>query len=89
MLDIFQSMLFVGALLQAFQTAAGVIEGVGFIAAAAALIGSVISGFGERSVSGMKISLILAIIAGCAFLIVGAFFAAGGWQTQITPTALN
>lgn len=85
-----QDFLFLGAgLLQALQTAAGVIQGIGFLAAAAALIGSVISGFGERSVSGLKISLILAIVAGVAFLIVGAFFAAGGWATQITPGALN
>jgi hypothetical protein len=85
----FDSFLFLGGLLQAFQTAASVIEGVGFVSSAAAIIGAVLSGMGERSLGGMKISLVLAIIAGCAWLITGVFFAAGGWNTNIAPGALN
>lgn len=84
-----QLFFFIGALLEALNTASGVINGVGFVAAAAALIGACISGFGERSVSGLKISLILAVIAGTAFLVAGAFFSAGGWNTTVTPGALN
>jgi hypothetical protein len=83
------NLIFVAALLEALDTAAAVIQGIGFLAAASALIGACISGFGERSISGLKISLILAIIAGLAFLIAQAFFSAGGWTSTITPGALN
>ena len=67
----------------------GLILQIGFVAACAALVGSALGGFRERSISGTKISLILAIICALAYLIVQALFQAGGIQTNISPQAIN
>jgi len=88
--SVFLDSLFLAAgLLQALNTAAAVINGIGLLAAAASLIGACLSGMGERSIAGMKTSLVLAVVAGLAFLIAQAMFAAGGWATQVSPGALN
>ena len=74
---------------QALGSGLGLILGIGFVAAVAALVGSALGGFSERSISGIKISLILAIICALAYLIVQALFAAGGISQNITPQAIN
>jgi hypothetical protein len=82
--------LFLGAgLSSALGQGLGLVLSIGFVAACAALVGSALGGFGERSISGIKISLILAIICALAYLIVKALFDAGGIATNITPSAIN
>lgn len=67
----------------------GLILGIGFLASVTSLVASALGGFGERSLSGIKISLILAIITGLAYLICQAVFAAGGVPQTIAPQAIN
>ena len=67
----------------------GVVLGIGFVAACAALVGAALGGFGERSISGIKVSLVLAIVCALAYLIVQALFTAGGVTQNINPTAVN
>jgi hypothetical protein len=67
----------------------GVVLGIGFVAACACLVAAALGGFGERSVSGIKVSLVLAIVCALAYMIVQALFAAGGITENITPTAIN
>jgi hypothetical protein len=78
-----------GSLSQALGSGLGLILQIGFVAACAALVGAALGGFGERSISGIKISLILAIIWALAYLIVQALFQAGGITTNITPQNIN
>jgi hypothetical protein len=78
-----------GSLSQALGAGLGVILGVGFLASVAALVGAALGGFGERSISGIKISLMLAVVCALAYLIVQALFNAGGITTNITPQAIN
>jgi hypothetical protein len=78
-----------GSLSQALGAGLGVILGVGFLASVAALVGAALGGFGERSISGIKISLVLAVVCALAYLIVQALFNAGGISTNITPQAIN
>jgi len=78
-----------GSLSQALGAGLGVILGVGVLASVAALVGAALGGFGERSISGIKISLVLAVVCALAYLIVQALFNAGGISTNITPQAIN
>jgi hypothetical protein len=79
----------VAALAQALGAGLGVILGIGFVAACACLVAAALGGFGERSVSGIKVSLVLAIVCALAYMIVQALFTAGGITENITPTAVN
>jgi len=67
----------------------GVILGIGFVAACASLVAAALGGFGERSIAGIKVSLVLAIVCALAYLIVTALFQAGGITTNIQPQAIN
>ena len=82
-------LFFAAGLSQALGTAAGVLNAIGFLAAFGCLIGASLSGMGERGIQGIKIALILAIVAGLAFLIAQAIFAAGGATPNITPQPIN
>ncbi|MBV8141688.1 MAG: hypothetical protein JO279_18385 [Verrucomicrobia bacterium] len=79
----------VAALAQALGGGLGVVLGIGFVAACACLVAAALGGFGERSVSGIKVSLVLAIVCALAYMIVQALFTAGGITENITPTAVN
>ena len=74
---------------QAMGSGLGLILGIGFLASCASLVSSALGAFGERSLAGIKISLICAIVCALAYLIVQALFNAGGVPTNITPTAIN
>jgi hypothetical protein len=74
---------------QALGQGLGLILGVGFLASTASLVASALGGFGERSLSGIKISLICAIICALSFLITQALFNAGGVPVNIQPQAIN
>jgi hypothetical protein len=84
-----KSALIFGALLQAIGSGLAIILGFGFLASCAALVASCLGGFGERSIAGTKVSLVLAIICGLAYLIVQAAFAAGGVPQNIQVGQLN
>jgi hypothetical protein len=53
------------------------------------LVAAALGGFGERSIAGIKVSLVLAIVCALAYLIVTALFQAGGITTNIQPQAIN
>jgi hypothetical protein len=89
MLNLKVSLFLAAGLAQALGQGLGVVLGIGFVAACACLVASALSGFGERSISGIKVSLVLAIICALAWLIVTALFQAGGIAQTITPTAVN
>jgi hypothetical protein len=89
MISLFKINFLAAGLTQALGAGLGLILQIGFVAACAALVGSALGGFGERSISGIKISLILAIICALAYLIVQALFNAGGLATNITPQMIN
>lgn len=74
---------------QALGQGLGVVLGVGFVAACASLVAAALGGFGERSIAGIKVSLILAIVCALAYLIVQTLFNAGGISQNITPQAIN
>ena len=76
-------------LTQAMGAGLGLILAIGFLASCASLVASALGGFGERSLAGIKVSLICAIVCALAYLIVQALFNAGGVPTSITPTAIN
>jgi hypothetical protein len=76
-------------LAQALGTAAGIIQAIGLIAVFGGLIGAAVSALSERHLAKVKTSLVIASIGGLAWLIVTAFFAAGGWNATITPAAIN
>jgi hypothetical protein len=78
-----------GGLAQALGSGLGIVLGIGFLAAVASLVAAALGGFGERSISGIKISLVLAIICGLAYIIVNAIFTAGGITQNITPSQIN
>jgi len=86
----FMSELFLAAgLTQALGSGLGLILGIGFLASCASLVASALGGFGERSLAGIKVSLICAIVCALAFLIVQALFSAGGVPVNIQPQAIN
>jgi hypothetical protein len=86
----FDSMLMLGAGLNAaLGQGLGVLLGIGFVASVVALVASALGGFGERSISGTKVSLVLAVICALSWLVVTALFQAGGIAQTITPTAVN
>jgi hypothetical protein len=74
---------------QAMGMGLGLILGIGFLASCASLVASALGGFGERSLSGVKISIVCAIICALAYLITQALFQAGGVPVNITPQAIN
>jgi hypothetical protein len=73
----------------ALGSAAGIIQAIGIIAVFGGVIGAVVSALSEKHLAGVKTCLVIAAIGGLAWLIVTAFFAAGGQATNITPTAIN
>jgi len=87
--NVFTSLPLAAGLSAALGQGLGLILAIGIVAACAALVGSALGGFGERSIAGIKISLILAIVCALAYLIVKALFDAGGIQTNIQPSAIN
>lgn len=92
MITLFSMKLFLSlgaGLGQALGAGLGVITSIGFVASVASLIAAALGGFGERSISGIKVSLVLAIICALAFLIAVALFQAGGVPVNITPTQVN
>jgi hypothetical protein len=79
-----QLILLLGAgLTQAEGQGLGVILGIGFVASVVSLVAAALGGFGERSVSGVKVSLVLACVCGLAFVLTQSFFAAGGVPQNI------
>jgi hypothetical protein len=74
---------------QALGQGLGIVLSIGFLAAVASLVAAALGGFGERSIAGIKVSLVLAIICGLAYVIVQAIFQAGGVGQNITPQAVN
>jgi hypothetical protein len=68
----------VAGLTQAMGAGLGLILAIGFLASCASLVASALGGFGERSLAGIKVSLICAIVCALAYLIVQALFNAGG-----------
>lgn len=79
-----QLLLLLGAgLTQAEGQGLGVILGIGFIACVVSLVAAALGGFGERSVAGVKVSLVLAVVVGLSYLITQAMFAAGGVPSNI------
>ena len=74
---------------QALGAGLGLIFGIGFLASCASLVSAALGGFGERSLSGIKISLVLAVVCALAFLIVQSLFQAGGVPVNIQPTGIN
>ena len=76
-------------LAQALGGAAGIIQGISVVTCFAMLTGATISAMTERHTGTIKICLIIAAIAALAWIIVSAFFAAGGWTSNITPTQIN
>jgi hypothetical protein len=74
---------------QALGSGLGLIMGIGFLSSCASLVASALGGFGERSLGGIKVSLVCAIVCALAYLIVQALFNAGGVPTNITPQAIN
>jgi hypothetical protein len=85
----FLTIVLAAGLSQAEGQGLGLILGIGFLASCASLVSSALGGFGERSLAGIKVSLVLAIICALAYLIVQALFQAGGITTNITPQAIN
>jgi hypothetical protein len=76
-------------LTQAMGAGLGLILAIGFLASCASLVSSALGAFGERSLAGIKISLICAIVCALAYLIVQALFSAGNVPVNITPQAIN
>jgi hypothetical protein len=95
MLDLFLKSAFFaqavggGSLAQAIGKGLGIVLGIGFLAAVASLVAAALGGFGERSISGIKISLVLAIICGLSYLIVNAVFVAGGVPQNVVAAPIN
>ena len=82
----FQLALFLAAGLAAAEgQGLGLILGIGFIGSVVALVASCLGGFGERSIAGVKVSLVLAVICGLSYLIVQALFTSGGIAPNINP----
>jgi hypothetical protein len=86
----FESVLFLAAgLAQALGSAAGIIQGISVVTCFGMLTGATISAMTDRNTGTIKTCLIVAAIAALAWLIVTAFFAAGGFQNNIQPTGIN
>jgi hypothetical protein len=85
----FYSLFLAAGLAQALGAAVGLLQAIGFVASVACLIAAALGGMSERGLQGIKISLILAVIAALAFLIAQALFVAGGANINISPTAIN
>jgi hypothetical protein len=82
--------LILGAsLLQALSGAAGIIAAIGFIVMVGALIGACVEALMQRHVGGVKVAIVIAAVAGLAFVICGAMWAAGGMPNNINITAIN
>ena len=85
------SMPFVAAsLTQALGGAAGLIGAIALVIITAALITGCAEGITQRHVGGVKVSLVIAAVAGLAWVITQAFFTAGGMPTNnITVQNVN
>jgi len=85
-----ESMFVLGAgLAGALGQGLGIIFGIGFVGSCVALLASALGGFGERSIAGVKVSLVLAVVCALSYLIVQALFTAGGIAQNINPAAIN
>jgi hypothetical protein len=80
---------FMAALGGALGIAAGVINAVGLVVVFAGLIGTAVSALGERNVAGIKTSLAISAVGGCAWLLAQAMFAAGGAAPNVTMQAIQ
>ncbi len=83
------SLFLAAGLMQALSNAAGVINAIGFIAVFGGLIGAAIMALSERHIGGVKTAIVIALVAGLAFLIVGALFTAGGQNVNMTIGGIN
>ena len=64
-------------------------QGVSSVTCFAILVGATISAMSDRHTGAIKVYLIIAAVAALAWLIVQAFFAAGGANINIQPQAIN
>lgn len=86
----YEFMFFMAAGLgQALSSAAGIIQVICLVAVFGGLAGAIVGALSERHLAGVQTSLVIAAIGGLAWLIVTAFFAAGGANVNITPTGIN
>jgi hypothetical protein len=82
-------------LAQGFTTSinqmAGILQTLAMLFCFGGLVGAVIQGFGERSITSMKFGLIIAVVAGLAWIITTTVFKSGGnvGGQNITPQAVN
>lgn len=74
---------------QALGGAAGIIGGISMVTTFAMLVGATISAMTERHAGAVKVCLVIAAVAALAWIITTAFFSAGGFTPNITPTAIN
>jgi hypothetical protein len=82
--------LVAASLTQALGGAAGVIGAIALVIMTAALIAACAEGITQRHVGGVKVSLVIAAVAGLAWVITQAFFTAGGMPTNnITVQNVN
>ena len=72
------NLLAANAITQPLGNAAGVIQDIAMVATFGGLIGALVGAMAGRDFSGVKNSLVIAALGGLAWLIVVAFFTAGG-----------
>ena len=82
-------MFLAAGLAQALGQATGIIQGISVVTCFAMLTGATISAMTDRNTGTIKTCLIVAAIAALAWIIVTAFFAAGGFTSNITPAGIN
>lgn len=76
-------------ILQALGGVAGIINAIALVAMFGGLVGAIINSMGEKNISGVKISLVISALGGLAWVIVTAFFTAGGQQANVNMQAVN
>jgi len=81
--------LLAAGLSQALGQAGGIISTISLVAVFGSLIGACIAALTERHLSGVKTALVIAAVAGLAWIICQAFFVAGGLSTNINLQAVN
>jgi hypothetical protein len=76
-------------LTQALGGFLGILQGVAALAFYGGLIGALVAGLSERHIGSAKNALVIAGLGGVAWLLVTAFFAAGGNNVNITAQQIN